>query len=252
MYLNSEGIIFRQTKATGGRRMILLFTKKYGKISVGTSMSEKARTKSSLAMRPFTYGNYQIFQGRTYYNLDKADTIKSFYGIGEDLDKFMYGSYVLELTEKLVPEELAQPAIFDLLIEFMEQLELRKKSCETLVLAYEVRILKILGMFPELRSCVSCGSKEELDYFSVRDGGIMCRNCAEKLRSEGEDSLIYDGKFGIVDILNYFASNSLGSFSKIALDDGIADRLQVIIKEYISYHLDVGNLKSESLFAKNI
>ena len=62
MYINSEGIIFRQVKATGGRRMILLFTKKYGKISAGSNINEKGRTKSALAMRPFTYGTYELYK----------------------------------------------------------------------------------------------------------------------------------------------------------------------------------------------
>ena len=136
MYLNSAGIIFRQTKTASGRRMILLFTAKYGKLSVGTSMTEKGKSRSSLALRPFTYGNYQIFQGRNYYNLDRAETIRSYYGIGEDIDKYMAAAYILELTEKVVPEEAAQPGVFHLLIGFLEELEQRKKQHLTLVLAY--------------------------------------------------------------------------------------------------------------------
>jgi len=252
MYLNSEGIIFRQTRATGGRRMILLFTKKYGKISAGSSMNEKSKSRTSLALRPFTYGSYQIFQGRNYYNLDRADTIKSFYGIGEDLDKYMYASYVLELTEKLVPEELPQPAVFDLLIQFLGELEQRSRKHETLVLAYEIKLLRILGFFPELKVCARCGSTEDLDYFGIREGGMLCGNCVEKLKSEGEDSLIYETKFGIVDILNYFVTNPLTAFGKIALDDDVAGRLKVIIRDYMSYHLDVGNLKSETILTKKI
>jgi DNA repair protein RecO len=252
MYLNSDGIIFRQTKATGGRKMILLFTRKYGKISVGSAINEKGKAKSSLALRPFTYGNYQIFQGKNYYNLDHAETIKSFYGIGEDLDKYMYAAFVLELTEKLVPEDVAQPAIFDLLIDFMGELETRKKKFETLVLAYEIKILRIMGMSPELDQCVGCGKKDDLNYFSVPDGGIMCSECAEKLNTSREDSLIYETKFGIVDVLKYFIANPLKSFENIALDDSVSSRLQMIIKNYMSYHLDVGDLKSESIFTEKI
>ncbi|MBQ1489803.1 MAG: DNA repair protein RecO, partial [Eubacterium sp.] len=128
MDLITDGIIFRQVKATGGRRMILLFTKKYGKISVGTSLSEKGKNRASLALRPFTFGSYQIYQGRNYYNLDRAETVKSFYGIGEDPDKYMSASYVLELTERVVPEEVPQPQIFQLLVTFMEELSERPKK----------------------------------------------------------------------------------------------------------------------------
>ena len=115
MYINSEGIIFRQVKATGGRRMILLFTKKYGKISAGSNINEKGRTKSALAMRPFTYGTYELYKNREYYNINSADVKKSFFRIGEDVDKYMQASFVLELTEKMVPEDLPQPRLLSLI-----------------------------------------------------------------------------------------------------------------------------------------
>ncbi|MDD4367176.1 MAG: recombination protein O N-terminal domain-containing protein, partial [Eubacteriales bacterium] len=62
MYTDTEGIILRQTKTVNGRRMVLLFSKKYGKISAGTGISEKGRSKAALAMRPFAYGRYEIFK----------------------------------------------------------------------------------------------------------------------------------------------------------------------------------------------
>ena len=38
-----------------------------------------------------------------------------------------------------------------------------------------------------------------------------------------------------------------GSNFKIALDDDILEKLKAIIKSWMSYHLDVGKLKSEDL-----
>ena len=111
MHIDSRGIIFRQVKTTDMRRMLLIFTEKYGKLSVGTSLPEKNQKHASLALRPFTCGNYSIYKGRNYYNLDRVETLKSFYGIGEDLDKYMAASLALELTEKIVPEEVPQPRI---------------------------------------------------------------------------------------------------------------------------------------------
>ena len=45
MITETEGIVLRQTKISGGRRMILIFTKQYGKISAGTSLNEKGKGK---------------------------------------------------------------------------------------------------------------------------------------------------------------------------------------------------------------
>jgi DNA repair protein RecO (recombination protein O) len=105
MFTDTEGIIFRQVKTVNGRRMVLLFSKKYGKISAGTSISEKGKSKSSLAMRPFTYGRYELFVNRDSYHINSSEVIKSYYRIGEDVEKYMYCSYVLEFTEKLLQEE---------------------------------------------------------------------------------------------------------------------------------------------------
>lgn len=239
----------RQTRMVQGRRMILLFTKEYGKISVGTNIGDKGRSKSSLALRPFTYGSYQIFEGRNYYELDRADAITSYYSIGEDLDRYAAASFALELTEKLIPEGLPQPQIFSLLREFLGELEQRKKKFETLLIAYEIKLMRMLGTFPVLDSCVSCGRKEGLEFFSVPDGGVLCRECAERLDVNSQKPLIFQIDFDIIKVINYFERNPLRSFSGIALSDDVSRKLQGILKDYMEYHFDLGKLKSEGLFS---
>ncbi|MBQ4650335.1 MAG: recombination protein O N-terminal domain-containing protein, partial [Firmicutes bacterium] len=60
MVTDTEAMVLKQVKTLNGRRMLLLFTKKFGKISVGTSATEGGRNKSALAVRPFTYGRYEL------------------------------------------------------------------------------------------------------------------------------------------------------------------------------------------------
>ena len=253
MIADTEGIVLRQTKTTYGRRMILIFSRKFGKISLGTGAKESGRNKSALAIRPFTYGRYEIFKGRDSYNLDNAQVIKSFYGLGEDLDKYMAASYVLELTEKILPDEQPAPAIFRNLLDFMEALEPRKKKHDTLVLAYIVKLLASLGTEPRLDRCVCCSKEAQGKFFSVREGGILCEDCAKEFRkTTTNEALIYNINFGIVDILKYFRSEPFSAFEKIALEDGISQELTAIMKSYMAYHFDIAKLKSESIFATNI
>ncbi len=244
MHINSEGIVFKQVRIAGGRKMIHLFTKKYGKISAGSSISEKSRTKSSLVMQPFTYNNYEIYKGREYYNINSGEVKKTYFKIAEDVDKYMQASFVLELTEKMIPEELPQPRLFQLLVDFFGAMETREKRHETLVLAYETKALELLGCFPELQQCACCGTRENLAFFSVKDGGMICGNCGNK----ANDTLIYQPKFDIVNILKYFLKTPIQGFEKIALDETVARDLQDILRNYMSYYLDIGTLKSESFF----
>ena len=53
MITDTEGIVLRQVKAAGGRRMISCFRENSGKISVGASINEGGRNKTALAAESF-------------------------------------------------------------------------------------------------------------------------------------------------------------------------------------------------------
>ena len=163
----------------------------------------------------------------------------------------------MELTDKLLPEELPQPRIFNLLVDFLEALEKREKKHGTIVMAYIIKVLDLLGTMPELDNCVACGKSPAKEdgklvakqfLFSVKEGGMICPGCAKELAREDERPLIYKLDIGIIDILKFFQKQPMSAFEKIALDDKLQSKLQEIIKEYISYHLDISGLKSESFF----
>jgi len=246
MLTDTEAIVLRQVKTVNGRRMLLLFSQKYGKISVGSNLTESGKNKSALPQRPFSYGRYELFKGRESYNLNRGQVIKSYYGIGEDLDKYMAASYVLELTEKLLADELPQPALFRLLLEFLDALEKRSRKQETLVEAYIVKAIDLLGTMPRLEACSVCGKAGANRYFSVEEGGMICADCARQLmRKTDKETLIYDTNFDIVNILKYFQKESFRAFQGIALEDEILKKLHAILRSWLAYHFGVEKLKSE-------
>jgi len=245
MITDTEGIILKQVKTVNGRKVVLLFSDKYGKISAGTSISEKGRSKAALAMHPFTHGKYELYKNRESYNINGAEVVKSYYKIGEDVDKYMACSYVLEFTEKIALENLRSPELFRLLIDFLELMEKRSKKYATLVIAFQVKALQIMGTMPELEKCVECGSSEIASGFSIRGGGVICENCRKNVRPEGNETLIYDVNFDIVNILKFFSKNPLKNLENLGLDDALTLTLQGLLKKYTSCHLGINDLKSE-------
>ena len=193
-----------------------------------------------------------------------------------------------------MPEEVPQPRIFALLLDFLNEMELRKQKHTTLLLAFETKLLFALGTFPRLDSCASCGSKENPEFFSVPDGGVICRRCFEDhnatkafgtgpalsgtskvpgtgsavsdtskvssekpadnktLKSTDDERLIFKLNFDIVKVLNYFASNSLKNFRNITLQQDVESELQDMMRSYISFHMDVGKLKSDKMLNDRI
>lgn len=246
MYTDTEGIVLKNVKLPGGRKILVLFSLKYGKISAGTNINEKGRSKSTLALRPFTYSKFEIYKNREHYNINSAEVIKSFYKIGEDIDKYMYASYILEFTDKILSENERAPHLFDLLINYLALLEKRNKKYATLALAYQIKTLVHVGCAPETKKCVCCGKDKELKWFVISEGGVFCEKCLNNHKSNINESLIYDVDFGIIEVINYILSNSLKSLENLALNEKTQGKLKQIIHSYIAYHLDISNLKSES------
>jgi len=239
--------------------MLVLFSRKQGKISVATNLTGAGKNKSALATKAFTYGHYELFKGRDIYNLNSARVLKSHFDIGDDLDRFMASSYVLELTDKLLIEDSPEPKLFQMLVDFLDCIEKTNGNEETLVMAYIVKALNETGTMPELDYCTVCGKARgdsKAEFFSIPDGGIICADCAKKAEDEadksGRNALIYKTNFDIINILNYFKKEPFERFVKLKLDDKVSAKLKEILKKYMAYHLEIENLKSEFVSLEGI
>jgi DNA repair protein RecO (recombination protein O) len=103
--------------------------------------------------------------------------------------------YMVELTSEVLAEGDPHPEVFDLLHSALARLG-RKSSLAGAVLAYfQWRVLRLVGLLGELKSCVSCGrdvsgraGRKNL-HFSSLQGGLLCGACeaaaAEKYRLDG-------------------------------------------------------------------
>ena len=248
MVIHTEGIVLRQRKIANNRRMIVVFTKRYGKLSAGTSINEKSRGKAALALRPFTYAEYDIFKGREAYSIDTASAIKSFYSIGEDIDRFEAASAFIEYLDKVLDEGVPMPGLFDLSLEFLHSVSVTKTASETLLMAFIVKTLRSLGVAPELDCCVNCG-KSPADFgdgfkmFSVSSGGIICPDCAEE-EKRGGNSLIYSPNFDILDVFRYFASKPLKTFEKVDLRPEVRREVREILADYTDRYLGTEVLRA--------
>lgn len=259
MNLVSEGIVFKQLHIANGRRIVLLFTREYGKISAGTSLPESGgKNKTTLAMRPFTLGRYQLKRLNDTYYLNGAETLQSHYSLGENVEKFLIASQMLELTEAACPENEPVPAVYDLLIEYLDFLEKRDKGFRLVAIAYQVKLLYLTGDGPELTTCVGCGTdlspKDGTTpgnaYFSVEKGGVLCEACATE--ADRNCHLRYGGRFDIIGMLGYLRTAPLSKLERLDLEADASRALETLLRDYYASHLDIRNVKSTSLLEEEV
>lgn len=243
MLVTTEGIVLRQRKIANNRRMIVIFTKDYGKISAGTSINEKSKGKSALALRPFTHAEYDLFKSRDSYSINSAQVKHSYYTIGEDLDRFLIASKLIEYLDAILVEGQARAKLYEMTLSFFESITRKESDFETLLYAFIVQSLRVQGVMPELSGCVNCG-KKDAKLFSVSAGGMICEDCARREKEAG-NYLIYKPNFDIVEVLTYYMNNPLERFEKITLKPKISEELRQILSSYIKYHMGVDVLDNK-------
>lgn len=248
MITETNGLVLKNTRIARDRRMLVLLTRKFGKISAGTGISPRAKNRSQLPLGPFTYGRYELYKGRDTFNLNSADTIESFFEIGEDVDKYFAASFALEFTEAILPYEQPAEEILDALIQFLKILRGRSVKIKSLLLIYQWKVLALSGYMPNLYTCCKCGRDVEPAAISIADGGIICDAC--KNGDNVNISLLYYAKDDIILTLKFLERTDMERFAGLSLKADVEEQLQHILKDILSYHLNINELKSEAYLIK--
>lgn len=176
-----EGIIIKEIKYKDTSKILTVYTRDLGKITLMARGACKPKSRLITNTELFFQNNYVLFKGKNFYYINDTDTINSFYSIRENIDRLMYGSYMLELMDIGSIEGVVNQKLFDLLIKGLEVLSKEEKDFLKFIIAYEVKFISFLGYRPNFKQCVSCNSIVEDDIkFSIDLGGVLCNKCFYK------------------------------------------------------------------------
>jgi hypothetical protein len=203
MIIECEGIVIRQTPILKHRSMILLLTDQLGKVSAGTS----------IALKPFSRGSYELKKTSEFISITSAEIDKAYYSLSDDYDKLVNASLTLEITGKVLLEDAPAREIFVLLCEYLDLMETRKSAYSTLTNAYLVKLLAYSGVLPEA-----------VDFTS--------------------DELLSKIKSDIVNVILFMRNEPLKGLAKLKFDTAKSVRLLKTLIGYTELHLDIGKLKS--------
>lgn len=176
--LKSEGIVLKELRYKDTSKILTIYTKEHGKVSVMARGAYRANSQLMSTTQVFAYSEYHFNMGRGLIFLNQADLINSFYSIREIMERVTYGYYMLELVEKSLPEEQENEKIFLLLEKGLRILSKLDKNFLQFIIAYEIKFISFLGYKPNLERCVSCNNSNLNNIrFSISQGGIICSDC---------------------------------------------------------------------------
>lgn len=238
----ADAIILRSRDCGEGNRILVLYSREYGKLRVMAHGVAKLSSRKRGAVQLFSRSQFLIHRGRELDTVSQCEVVEMFSALREDLGSISRASYITELIDAFVPEGEPNGHLFLLLLATFRLLAI--KDPELLVRAFEIKTVGLMGYMPLLDACAGCGSellKGSLS-FSPAMGGVLCEACS---LNAPEAMPCNRGQLEVLKILTNWDQSRL---HQLKVGQSTRKQLQKLLQNHIRYHLE-GELKSAAFIS---
>lgn len=235
-----EGIVVGEVNYSESSKILRVFTKDYGIISIMSKGCRSLKSKLRGVSSKLVYADFNIYYKEsgisTLISADVKDTLRN---ILSNIDRISYATYLLDLTEQVYKHSFNKD-IYDLLIPVIMKIN-DNYDPGVLTCIYELKMLEYLGIGPNIDGCSICGSSKNIITISTNDGGFVCQNCYH----EGK---IYNSK--VIQLIRMFCYVDISQITKLDIKQETMKELNEFITNYYDQYSGL-YLKSRS-FLKNL
>jgi len=233
-----EGIVIRSMDYGENNKIIAIYTRHNGKMSIMVRGAKKMNSRFSAVIQLFTHGEFVLFKTSSMGTLNQSETIASHRKLRENLHMSAYSAYVVELIDRIVPELDQNEMMFEQLKASLEAIESDKDAAIVLHIM-EMKMLAIAGYSPQLESCVSCGAHEGEMAISITQGGVLCTHC---FHSDNRHIRI---TASALKMLRLFQRMDLRRLGVIEVKTETKHQLKQVMRNFMDHFIDI-RLKSRN------
>lgn len=210
-------------------KRLTILTKERGKITAFAKGVKRPTHPLGPATERFAFGEFEVYEGQHTYRLSKADIKNYFRDFSNEPGTAFYGYYFLEMAEYYAQENNDEQELLKLLYQSLRALESTALDNRLVRRIFELRVLLVEGEYPNFYSCQSCGSKEDLQWFSLQHRGMLCSTCAAK-EPKGihlcmDESTLYT--------LQFILSSEIERLYTFAVSKEVLHNLEWILDRYL-------------------
>lgn len=209
---------------------VVLLTKERGKITAFAKGAKKPKSRFAAATRPFSFGEFTLYEGKTAYNMVSAKIDNYFEEIMGDMDRIYYGFYFLEVAEYFGTENVESKDMLLLLYQSLRALIHPALDNRLVRRIFELKMLEIHGEYPNVFECMHCGSREALDGFSIKHKGTLCRECHSEDKISLATSTVYT--------MQYIISSEIGKLFNFHVSEEVLKELGMVLNRFFAVQID--------------
>ena len=177
--IKAQGLIIKQSDYGEGHRLLFIFTEEYGIIKAVSYGAGRMKSAKAAATQLLTWGTFELYVGGSgAARVNSVLPEETFYPIQEDIERLALAVYMADLAMAALDMQNPDERVLHLFLNVLYALAYRSEDTLKAKAAYELRLMGYAGFYPQLDSCIFCGS-EEIAAFSDK-GGAVCAGCKKK------------------------------------------------------------------------
>lgn len=216
-------------------KRIEILTRERGRIPAFANGARKPNSPVSACTVPFTFGNFQVYEGRESYTL-KSGAIDNYFGsLAEDYDSLCYASYFTEFARYLTREGIRADNELMLLYITFRALQAGAVPPRLIRRIFELRFMSVQGEAPGISACIRCGNKDAYNVY-MEEGGIICQECEGKmpgLKGHHPLTLGHDARY----TLQYIISSPFNKLYSFNVSGQVMEEIDRFMKIYLARYL---------------
>lgn len=173
-----------------------------------------------------------MYKGQDHYTINSCETIEMFYKLRTDLDKLKYAVHITKIIQDVTNENENSYKILQLFLNTLYMFSETDKNPDFILSIFKLKLLCLLGFKPRIDECVECKTKENIEYFSIKDNGVKCSTC-HKI----DKSCIKISKSTYIAI-KYIITSPAKQLYSFDLKDESLKELELISKIYLNEKLE--------------
>jgi DNA repair protein RecO (recombination protein O) len=227
----THGIVLRTRKIRESSRIVVFFTRDYGKISAVAKGSLRPKSKFGSSLELFTRSSIIFYkkENRDLHTLSHSEILNAYQDLKKDVVKLAYASVAGEMVERLVPGEEPNKQLFLLLDAALKQIDVAERpQLEVILTSYVLKMLHVVGYGPELARCVRCGKPVSGKvWFGLLSGGVVCPLCS------GQDLNAVQISPKALDLLREYQGESIDKLSETYSADPVIREISDILSSFV-------------------
>ncbi len=233
---SAEGIVLRRTNFGEADRLVTFLSRYKGKFTAIAKGVRKVASRRGPNLELLNHVKAHFAAGRNLDVVTEVESVETFKKIKEDLPKLGSSFHLVEMVNEFLAEGQGGRGIFDLLLKTLKLLQEEEypQKVATILQAFDVKFLDLVGYKPRLFSCAECSEKisGKENFLSAEFGGVIDQDCFKSSLFAKPISQ------NAIKLLRFLQTEDWPRIKKLSVESSLNKETDQLLRFYIEYLME--------------